>query len=244
MDVFKGCASEYASINLIKELQLEGNMELAVIFDMDGVIVDNNRYHRQAWKQLCESHGSIFTDEKYYTLVGRTIEENMKIMFEDLTSDQIREYSAEKETCYRKAFEKHIRPLTGLIPFLQLLEKNNIKRALATSAPSENVDFVLGKTKTRRFFRAIIDDSKASRGKPDPEIFLKAAELINMDPADCIVFEDGVNGIEAAKRAGMKAVALTTTFPAEKLSKADVIIKDFAGVDLGFLKKLINSLDF
>ena len=121
--------------------------------------------------------------------------------------------------------------MPGLVPFLQKLQAARIPTAIATSAPRTNVDFTLNHTGTGKFFKTILDESFVSRGKPDPEIYLKAAAAIGFAPANCIVLEDSLSGVKSGKAAGCKVLAITTTHSAEELHEADAIIADFIGLE-------------
>ena len=199
----------------------------AVIFDMDGVIIDNHDYHHEAWMQFCQKYGvTIEGDVSRY--FGRTNTDILTNIFPaDLTNKQLYEYAGEKEKLYRGLYEGNIETAAGLEKLLTDLQHAGIKLAIATSAPPGNVDFVLGNTNLHMYFDAIVDSSMISNGKPDPEIYLKAAEKLAVEPRHCVVVEDSVAGISSAKAAGMQVVAITTTNPRQKLAEADMIIDHF-----------------
>ena len=111
----------------------------------------------------------------------------------------------------------------------------NISRAIATSAPRANVDFTLQKTNTGKYFKTILDDSFVTEGKPNPQIYLKSAQALGFDPANCIVFEDSLSGVKAGKRAGCKVVGITTTHTREELNETDFVIDNFESLDPKFL---------
>jgi beta-phosphoglucomutase len=206
--------------------------DYSFIFDMDGVIVDSNPYHKISLRQFCEKHGRTLTDQELRERIyGRTNKEWIKNVFGELPPPQIAAYAEEKEALYRMIYEKDIRPVKGLISFLQRLEQLRISPAIGTSAPRANVDFTLDKTETRRFFNTILDESYVTIGKPNPEIYLKVARALNRAPGECIVFEDSLAGIEAGKAAGCKVVGITTTHSREELWQTDFIIDDFEGLD-------------
>ncbi|MBM3435814.1 MAG: HAD family phosphatase [Bacteroidetes bacterium] len=214
--------------------------DFAVIFDMDGVIVDNFEFHQQAWKLFLEKYEIEITGDFRSRVFGSTNEDHFKNFFgRKLTKSEIREFEETKEAIYRNIYESEIRPVDGLIRFLTELKQHKIPIALATSSPRVNVKFVLEKTGTNEFFPVILDSVSVSRGKPHPEIYLKAAEALNHRPAKCIVFEDAIVGILAAKNAGTKVIALTTTHNAGELPEVDLIINDFTGLDLSVLENLV-----
>jgi beta-phosphoglucomutase family hydrolase len=214
--------------------------EFAVIFDMDGVLVDNYEYHRQAWALFLEKYGIDITGDFRNKIFGGTNREHLETFFKrKLTKEEIRELGSDKEAIYRNLYAGQIKPVEGLISFLTELRIHRIPVALATSSPAINVRFVLKKTGTKNFFSLILDSSSVTKGKPDPEIYLKTAELLHVEPSQCIVFEDSIIGIIAAKAAGTRVIALTTTHHAGDLPEVDLIINDFTGMDLQVLEKLL-----
>jgi HAD superfamily hydrolase (TIGR01509 family) len=207
-------------------------MKKAFIFDMDGVIVDSNPYHKIALQQFCKELGYDLTEEELREKVyGRTNKDWIVNLFGDIGEARIRQYAEEKEALYRKIYDKDVIPVKGLVAFLEKMDRLDIARAIATSAPRANVDFSLSKTHTEHFFSTILDDSFVSKGKPDPEIYLKSAAALGFAPADCVVFEDSLSGVSAGKRAGCKVVGITTTHTPEELHETDFIIDNFDGLE-------------
>ncbi|MDF9799820.1 beta-phosphoglucomutase [Catalinimonas alkaloidigena] len=210
------------------------NSNLAIIFDMDGVIVDNHQFHLKSWLQFFEEHNISMTEEEYKQKVnGRTMEEILtKIMGKDLSKQKLRDLGEEKEKVYRDMYRPHIKATDGLPEFLEELKVRNVPRAVATSAPPPNVDFTMENTGLRLFFSTIIDDTMVNKGKPDPEVYLTAAKKLDMKPEQCIVFEDAILGIQAGKNAGMKVIAVATTHSREELEagEADYVVDDFMGL--------------
>jgi len=204
------------------------NNLLAAIFDMDGVIVDNDIYHFRAWGELCDSYGLTVDQKDIKSWFGNTNPMILKKLFGDtLSQKRIEEIGTEKERLYREIYLPEIKLTPGLLPFLKNLKDSGFRIAIATSAPRENVDFILDKTGIRGYFHEIIDSSMIKEGKPSPEIYLKAAEVLKMSPLNCIVFEDSFHGIESANRAGMKVIGVATTHAAELLNGTVKTIDDF-----------------
>lgn len=217
----------------------------ALIFDMDGVIVDNHAYHLKAWLSFFDQHQIAMSEEEYKQKVnGRTMQEIIATLFDkDHSPEQIRRLGEEKEALYRDMYQRAIQPTPGLRQFLDVLDQNNIPRAVATSAPPANVQFTMKKTGLAAYFPVIVDDTMVSRGKPDPEVYLTAAQQLDMPPAGCIVFEDAMLGIQAGKNAGMKVVGLATTHAREELERTevDLVIDHFEQLSLAQLKALIDQ---
>ncbi len=202
-------------------------MNHAFIFDMDGVLVDSNPTHKIALKQFCKKHGYDLSEkdlrEKIY---GRTNRDWLLNLFGDLNEETIRAYAEEKEALFRELYVD-IKPLDGLHSFLKKLEAAGIPLAIATSAPRANVDFTISKTGITHFFPIILDDSFVTKGKPDPQIYLKSAAALGIPPGQCVVFEDSLSGVMSAKLAGCKVVGLTTTHTREELIETDLNIDNF-----------------
>lgn len=207
-------------------------MSIAFLFDMDGVIVDSNPFHKIALKQFCKKYGYDLTEEQLKEKIyGRTNTDWITNVFGKLDGAQLRRYADEKEALFRELYDQDIKPVAGLVDFLKRLDEQGIPRAIATSAPRANVDFTLAKTGFGKYFQTILDESFVTRGKPDPEIYLKTAKALNADPATCVVFEDSLSGVKAGKAAGCKVVGITTTHTREELSGTDLVIDDFVGLD-------------
>jgi len=212
----------------------------AIIFDMDGVIVDSNPYHKISLKEFVSRYGHELSDEQLIKRIyGRTNREWLTELFGKLPEDQLSEYAEEKEALYRKLFYDDIRPVKGLIKFLDLLSDNKVLRAIGTSAPRSNVDFTLVRTNTVKYFPTILHDAFVTHSKPNPEIYLKSAEALGLPNSQCIVIEDSLSGVEAGQRSGSKVIGITTTHTREELSHCDLIIDDFEDLTIGDLEKLI-----
>jgi beta-phosphoglucomutase len=211
-------------LSLLKEFNTK-----AVIFDLDGTLLDNNAFHLQSWKQYLERIHREMSDEEYNEKInGRTNRDVVKYLYgDDLSDDEIWKYTMEKEAIYRELYKPHIAPVDGLTELLELLHTNNIPMAIATSGVKVNIDFMFDNVPIRQYFNKVVDSSYITKGKPDPEIFIKTASFLNTEPQHCLVFEDAVVGVKAAKGAGMKVVAVLTTHDKEELSSADMIVKDY-----------------
>jgi len=213
----------------------------AVLFDMDGVLIDSNPYHKIALQQFCRKYGYDLSEDELRTRIyGRTNKDWITNLFGDISSDLLNRYADEKEALFREIYKNDISPLKGLIEFLDLLEANRIPKAIATSAPRANVDFTLHHTGIGKYFSTILDESFVSRGKPDPEIYIKTAAALSYPSEKCIVMEDSLSGIASGMGAGSKVVALATTHLPEELSHADLVIHDFSELNLDSLQRLMN----
>jgi beta-phosphoglucomutase family hydrolase len=218
------------------------NPKFAVIFDMDGVLIDSNPYHKEAWLQFCQRYNVELKEEDVADAIyGKTNEAALKEVFKkDFSPEEAERLGQEKEAIYRELHKKDIEPVDGLVSFLKDLKQNDIPTAIATNAPVVNLDFVMEQLGIREYFDVFIDSSMVNNGKPDPEIYLKAAETLNMPPERCIVMEDSTTGVEAGLKAGMKVVSITTTHSPEELEQTDLVIDSFNDLNI---EKLAGLLD-
>lgn len=201
---------------------------IAVLFDMDGVLVHSNPYHKQAFKVFLEKHNTSLTDQELKELYGRTNAEIFPYIFKNkYTQEKGEKWADEKEAIFRDLYRNNIRPLKGLPEFLEALKQENIRTAVGTSAPKENLDFIIDSLSIRHYFDAFLHSADVTKGKPNPEIYLKAASRLEADPASCVVFEDSLSGLMAGLNAGMKVVAVATTHSAEEFSGAHLVISNF-----------------
>jgi HAD superfamily hydrolase (TIGR01549 family) len=204
----------------------------SVIFDMDGVIVDSKPFHRQAWQSFCAEARHQMSDEDFEAVFGRRSQDVIRSIFgTHFSKEEVEAFGKEIDRRFRSLVVGHIEPVSGLKEFMASLSRGRIPMGLATSGSLKNVELILGTLHLYDSFAAIIAEEDVARGKPDPEIFLMAATRLGCIPKRCVVFEDSINGIIAAKRAGMKCVALTTTHKREELTAADLVIKDFSEID-------------
>ena len=168
--------------------------------------------------------------------------ETLKRIFgADHDEASLKELLREKEEFYRQEYAPHLVAIKGLENFLAELKSNGVKMAMATSATVEDIDFILNKVPIRDDFNEIVNSSMVIRPKPDPQIFLKAAELLDVPPERCVVFEDSLAGIKAANAAGMKVVGITTGHPASDLYPVNLVIDDYTTLKPSDLAALFNE---
>ena len=194
---------------------------------MDGVLVDNMRIHARAYDIFYERHG-----------VGNR--QNVLKELSGLGNDEIMQRLFTPERIYRELYEPLIRPTAGLLDFLEALRREGIACAVGSSAEMRNIRFVFEKCGIESYFQTVVSSEQVTRCKPDPEIYLKAAEALRLRPEECVVFEDARAGIEAGDRAGMKVVALATTLSREELERtaATLVIDDFTQMSVERLRSL------
>ena len=215
----------------------------AVIFDLDGVIVDSHPAHMQAWRTFFHSLGLNISDKDLlFVLEGQKREDILRHFLGNLTADQVRHYGAKKEELFRDSVQQ-LKTIPGLAEFLNCLETSGIPMALASSASRGRAEYILDELEIRRRFAVIITGDDVARGKPDPAIFRLAAQSLGVDPGSVLVCEDAVSGVEAAKEAGMKCLAIAANGRGPLLEKAgaDWIIPDFTAASLDDLRSLFAA---
>jgi len=201
----------------------------AFIFDMDGTLVDNMHVHTEAWGTLLRENGVEMDAHKFLVATaGKTNREILPTVFGELSEERITELAKRKETLYREAYLPIRKPVVGLVEFLTEAHELGIKMAVATAASNPNMEFILDGLDLRRFFGAITTATDVTVGKPDPAMFLVSAEKLGMEPKNCIVFEDAIGGFEAAHRAGMISIGITTVNSAEDILKLDSVVEAHA----------------
>ena len=214
----------------------------AFIFDLDGVIVDTAKYHFLAWQKLAQQLNIEFTTEHNEELKGVSRVRSLDIILElgkiDASHEEKTKWLIQKNEVYLSYLvdmdEKEI--LSGVMPILEFLKEKN--QLIALGSASKNARPILEKTKIIHYFDAIVDGNDVSNAKPDPEVFLRAAQLLNTSAENAIVFEDSVAGIQAANIAKMMSIGIGKK---EILHEAKFIFKDFTSMELSFIEDLIKK---
>jgi len=224
-------------------MEHNSHLPAAAIFDMDGVLVDSNPFHVQKWIEFLSQHHVPFDREQLPRMIlGQRNDTAFRRFFgPHLDKARISQLSEELEATFREAFQPHARPLPGLANLLEECHRSGVPMAVASSAMAKNIDFVVDALGFRPYFQCMVSGDEVSLPKPDPEIYLKTAGKLGLEPGGCVAFEDSFVGVEAAKRAGMKCVAIASTFPFEELSeqtRADLVVVTFEEVTLKGLRKL------
>lgn len=216
--------------------------DFAVLFDMDGVIVDSNPYHKMSLKEFCSKYGYELTEEQLRAKIyGRANKEWIRNLFGEITQEQLEKYAQEKESLFRKLYEPHIQPVPGVVDFIQALAAEGIPQAVGTSAPPENFTFVMGHTQLGDYFPIAMTEKDVDKTKPHPEIYQNLAKKLGFEPPQCVVFEDSLSGVQAGLSAQCKVVGVATTHSPEELAHADLVIKDFVDFSPNHLKEIFST---
>jgi len=209
-----------------------------VIFDFDGVIVHSESLHEKAWIAVLQKKGFSLTKGQFLAGFGLKNERFIREILQlDVTDNEMRTIIEEKEALFQEIIQKEsIRAIEGVEKLIHMLVEKGFICAVGSSSIYSNIEIILKKLNLFKYFQAITSAEDVKEGKPSPEVFLRCAEKVGLPPEECLVFEDAPLGIEAAKRASMQAVAITTTFPREvfeKLSyKPDRIIPRYEDISL------------
>ena len=218
----------------------ENSLE-AVLWDLDGVIADTGIYHYQAWVDVFSKRGKTFTQEQFMRHFGQRHDTIIHSVLGNVSQEVFDAITEEKQENYRQRVARNIKPLPGAIELIKLLGKNGIKTAIASSAPPENVDIIIKGLGIQDCFDAYARGTEVAEGKPSPLVFLLAAEKLGVEPAKCLVIEDAIAGVAAAKSAGMKCIAVTNSHPRDKLKQADLVVDTLENVSINDLKKLFET---
>lgn len=207
----------------------------AFLFDLNGTMIDDMDYHIKAWYRILNELGAAISlertrDECY----GKNYEMLERIFPGRFSDEEKYNISLEKEKQYQQEFRPSLKLIDGLKEFLKRSYQKGIKMAIGSAAIMFNIDFVLDGLRIRYFFDALVSADDVQHSKPDPETYLKCAELLNIAPTDCLVFEDAPKGVESALRAGMDSVVLTTMHQREEFTHPNIIAfaKNYTGLIL------------
>ena len=216
-------------------------MPQAVLWDMDGVLIDTGPLHFETWGAALSPLGVTMTQDLFRATFGMN---NRGVMTTLLGAEPeasvLALVSEAKEAAFRDLIRGAAQPLPGVVDWLARLQAAGVKQAVASSGPPENIAVIVDELGIRAFFDALVS-AAGKAGKPDPYVFLEAARQLGVPPAHCVVVEDAVAGVEAARRAGMRCVAVTTTNPPEALAGADLIVDSLADLPADAFSNLLGQ---
>lgn len=209
-------------------------MDIGFLFDWDGVVIDSHAQHEESWALLAQEIGTPLPEGFFKKTFGMRNQSIMPLWLPHLEGKaaEIQAMGDRKEELYREILRRDgIEALPGVKDFLKAARAAGIPASVGSSTPRKNIDTVIEMAGLDGLFDAIVSADDVTRGKPDPEVFLKGAERLQRQPSRCVVFEDAFVGIEAGKSGGMKVVAIATTHPIDKLTLADIAVHDLVNVD-------------
>jgi beta-phosphoglucomutase len=215
-------------------------MAYAAIWDMDGVLVDTGRAHYQSWVETLAKRSVSLSYQQFSSTFGMNNTSILKLWLGAGTPQSvIDQVGDEKEAIFRRlVVAEGIQPLPGVRALLEGLQKAGFHQAVASSAPQANIDVLLDTTRLRPFFDAVVSAARLP-GKPDPAVYLEAAARLGVTPAGCVVVEDAVAGVEGARRAGMRCIAVTTTNPAASLAAAGLVVDSLEKISAETFSRLL-----
>ena len=204
----------------------------AVIWDLDGVIIDSADEHHRAWQRLAREEGIKLTDEDFWATFGKRNDDIIAILWGPLSPEQVQLLRDRKEIYFRDLIRETAAPLPGSMELMRSLHEAGYLQALASSAPIENIQLISEVLGLERYLTALVSGETVPHGKPAPDIFLKAAQQLHIEPSRSLVIEDAVAGVEAAHAAGMRCIAVAGNRDLPGLRKAELMVKTLLEVDV------------
>lgn len=204
----------------------------AVIWDLDGVIIDSADEHRRAWQRLAREEGITFTDADFWATFGKRNDDIIPLYWKDLSKDQLQALANQKELYFRKFVREAAAPLPGSMELMRGLHEAGFPQALASSTPIENIQLIKELLHLDHYLSALVSGESVAHGKPAPDIFLQAASELHMPPPVCLVIEDAVAGVQAALAAGMRCIAVAGNRDLSGLRAADLVVRDLTELDV------------
>jgi beta-phosphoglucomutase len=220
------------------------NSEAGVIFDMDGVLVDTYQAHFLSWREMAASEGLSMSEEDFARSFGRTSREIIALLWggRGYSPQQIAELDERKEEAFRRLIARDFPAMPGARELIAALAEHGVKMAIGSSGPPANVELVVEHLGCRELLSGVVTGADVTRGKPDPQVFLMAAERLGLPPARCVVVEDAQPGIAAAHAAGAAAIGLVSTGRRhEELSAADLVVDALGELSPPRIAALIES---
>lgn len=214
----------------------------AVIWDMDGVLVDTSEAHFHSWADALQELGVPFSREIFRATFGQNNTHTLQhILGDDVPEEQVTKITGRKERLFRQMLRGQAQLLPGVQVWLERLQVQGYRQAIASSAPPENIDALVDELGIRPYFHAIVAGDRLP-AKPDPTVYLQAARLAGARPERCVVIEDAIAGVLGAHRAGMRCVAVATTHPAEHLQAADRVVANLAALEPEAIERLLEPV--
>lgn len=215
--------------------------QMGVIFDLDGVLVDSYRAHLESWQSLAREYGTTMTEAQFASLFGRTSPDIIRELWDSLSHDQVLAMAERKEALYREILGRNFPAMDEARELIDQLVEKTFVLAVGSSGPPQNVELSLQKLGRRKHFSAVISGKDVSRGKPDPQVFLTAAQRMDLEASRCAVIEHAPAGISAARADGMTAIGLSDTASREKLGHVDLVVNSLRELTPEKIARLIRS---
>lgn len=217
---------------------------LAVIFDVDGVLVDSFQAHFDSWQRMGQEYDAVMTHEQFLATFGRTSREIIRELWGDrvASDEQVAQYDDRKEALFREILAADFPAMDGAVDLIHQLHDAGVLMAVGSSGPADNVHLTLDSLGCRECFQAIVTGDDVTRGKPDPQVFQLGADRMGVARSRCVVIEDAVAGVQAAHAAGMKCVGFASTGRVkDELAQADLVIESLRQVTLDTFRRLVDG---
>ena len=209
---------------------------------MDGTIVNSLPCHKRAWIETFGKRGRDFTDDDFKWANGRKNEEIIpRILDLKMSLEEVNLIANEKEATFRRLVKDNIKALPGAVELIRSLAEVKMQLALVSSTPKENIELITKTMGIKKYFNLFINGGDVKEGKPNPQAFLLAAKKLGVEPKNCVVMEDAVVGVQAAKRAGMYCVAVTNAYRREDISEADIVVNSLEEITVKTIEELLAS---
>jgi len=212
-----------------------------VIFDMDGVLIDSAEPHFQSWHLLAQQEGASITRQHFQETFGRQNKDVIPALLGESAPERVRRLADRKEAIYRELIRREAPIVPGAVELVRALSKAHVRLAVGSSGPRANIDLVLESMGVREMFAAIVSGEEVERGKPDPQVFALACEKLGLEPRNCVVIEDAPVGVQAAKVAGAKAVAILMHHARDAFDNADLIVDKLGDLSASQLACLLEK---
>ena len=214
----------------------------AILWDMDGTIVNSLPFHKHAWQETFAKRGEDFTEEDFQWANGRRNEEIIPhFLKRSMPPEEVNIIADEKEATFRRLVKDSVKALPGVIELIKSLAAAKYQLAVVSSTPEENIELITKMLGIKKYFSLLINGDDVKEGKPSPQCFLLGAEKLGVEPKNCVVMEDAVVGVRAAKRAGMHCIAVANTCPREDIAEADIVVNSLEEINVKTIEELFSS---
>lgn len=214
------------------------NMIRGIIWDLDGVIIDSAEAHLKSWQKMAQEEGLPFTEAQFWATFGWRNDTIIPTLWGAMPAERIRRLADSKEAYFREFVRDVARPLPGSIELMSTLHKAGYQQALGTSTPAANIQLISQLLGLERYLSVFVSGETVPRGKPAPDIFLKAASQLGIEPVRCLVIEDAVAGVEAARAGGMHCIAVAGDRDLPGLRAADLMVHDLTEVNVQVIQNI------
>jgi beta-phosphoglucomutase len=209
---------------------------------MDGTIVNSLPFHKKAWIETFAIRGKIFSDADFEWANGRKNEVIIPhVMTREMTRAEVDVIADEKEETFRRFVKGNIQALPGVVELIRTLSEAKFRLAIVSSTPKENIDLIVDTLGIGKYFQLLVNGGDVTEGKPSPQCFLLGATKLNVPPEKCVVMEDAIVGVRAAKRAGMYCIGVTNTCPRQDIAEADLVVDSLAEINVKSMEALLAS---